>query len=35
MSLEDIMAGLATCNENGGDIVILCDRGTLDGSAYL
>ncbi len=35
MCLEDIMTGLATCNENGRNIVILSDRGTLDGSAYL
>ncbi len=35
MSLEDIITGLATTDEQGGDIVILCDRGTMDGQAYL
>lgn len=34
MSLEDIMLGLA-CNSSDGDIVLLCDRGTMDGSAYI
>ena len=35
ISLEDIMTGLATTNENNNKIVILSDRGTMDGSAYL
>ena len=35
LSLEDIMVGLATTDEKGGPIVILSDRGTMDGSAYL
>ncbi len=29
------MVGLATTDEKGGPIVILSDRGTMDGSAYL
>lgn len=35
MSLEDIYAGLATTNEDRGNIILLCDRGTMDGSAYM
>lgn len=29
------MAGLASTNEHTNKIVILSDRGTMDGSAYL
>lgn len=29
------MTGLATTNEHNNKIVILSDRGTMDGSAYL
>ena len=35
MSLEDIYAGLATTDGDSGNIILLCDRGTMDGSAYM
>lgn len=35
MSLEDIFAGIAAINAPDKDIVLICDRGTMDGSAYI
>lgn len=34
MSIEDAMAGLA-CTSGGANVVLLCDRGTMDGRAYM
>ena len=34
MSLEDVFQGIST-TEGGNKIVLLCDRGTMDGSAYV
>ena len=35
MSLEDIFAGIAAINAPDKDIVLICDRGTMDGCAYI
>lgn len=34
MTIEDALQGIA-CNSGGQNIVLLCDRGTMDGRAYM
>lgn len=34
MSLEDVFQGIST-TEGGSKIALLCDRGSMDGSAYV
>jgi thymidylate kinase len=34
MTIEDALQGIA-CNSGGRNIVLLCDRGTMDGRAYM
>lgn len=35
ISLEDIFKGISTVEQSNKNIVLLCDRGTMDGSAYV
>lgn len=33
--MEDIFKGISTVEQSNKNIVLLCDRGTMDGSAYV
>lgn len=35
ISLEDSMQGIAETQKDSKPIVLLCDRGTMDGKAYV
>lgn len=35
ISLEDLFKGIATVEQPNKNIVLICDRGTMDGSAYV
>ena len=35
MTLEDIFKGISTSSKENNNIVLLCDRGTMDGKAYV